>query len=179
MKKDQRLLQIQGIPDFRAPFDGTVTSVRFYEGESVFPQFPILTLIDPKKRYLSVILEQEAALRVKRDQTAVFSFESLRAKKFIGKVRSVYPSEGQFRVYIEVGQLPPEILPGMTADVSIEVSRRENVLLIPVAAVHSGRVILYRNGKKKKIPVEIGSVDGEKAEVLSGDVMMEDEILIK
>ena len=179
VKKEDRLLRIPGIPDFRAPFSGMITSVRFYEGEPVFPQLPILTLVDTKNLYLSVILEQEAALRVKPGQNARFTFESLRAKKFQGKIRSVYPSEGQFRVYIEMENLPPEILPGMTADVSIEVSRRENVMLIPVASVHSGKVILYRDGKKKKVDVEIGSIDADRAEVLSGDVRMDDDILIQ
>jgi len=179
VEKNDRLLQIPGIPDFRAPFSGMVTSVRFYENEPVFPQLPILTLMDTKNLYLSVILEQEAALRVKPGQTARFTFESLRAKKFSGKIRSVYPSEGQFRVYIEVENLPVEILPGMTADVSVEVNRKENVMLIPVASVHSGKVILYRGGKKKKVDVEIGSIDADRAEVLSGDIQMNDEILIQ
>lgn len=108
---------------FRAPFPGTVTALPFKPGENVFPQLPIVTVTDLQDRYVLVSLEQHGALRVRERQPVRLSFESLRAARFTGTVRAIYPHEGQFLVHITVAELPPAILPGMTADVAIEVDR--------------------------------------------------------
>lgn len=174
----QPMVQLAEIPVFRAPYAGTITAVPFSAGETVFPQVPILTLTDTADPYLEVVLEQEGALRVRADQLARFNFETLRGLRFEGRVRSVYPNDGQFRVHIDAENLPPEILPGMTADVAIEVSRKDEALLIPVTAVHAGRVTVLRDGRRKKIELELGSVDGEWAEVVSGDIQAGDELIV-
>lgn len=162
---------------FRAPFTGTITSLPFKVSESVFPQVPIMTMEDMKDLYIVVSLEQQAALRVKKDQNARVIFESLRGQKFIGKVRTIFPSEGQFIVHIDMDNLPPEILPGMTADVAIEIGKKENALLIPLGSISGGKVHLVRDGHTKKVEVQIGIVDGEWAEVVSGDVKPTDKII--
>lgn len=175
------LVKIADTPTFRAPFAGVVTSLPFYTGETVFPGPPLLTLTDLTTPYLEVALEQEGALRVKPGQDARFSFESMRGIRFSGRVLTIYPRVGQFRVRIEPKKLPANVLPGMTADVAIEISRKENALLIPLRAVYGGMVSLFR-GKKNRFPrkvrVEIGGVDGEWAEVLKGDIRPEDRIII-
>jgi multidrug efflux pump subunit AcrA (membrane-fusion protein) len=179
VRAGEPLLKLREIPTFVAPYNGTVTSLAFSEGETVFPQIPILVLTDTVAPYLEVVLEQEGALRVRPGQQARFNLESLRGVRFDGTVHSIYPREGQFRVRIDAPDLPPEVLPGMTADVAIEVSRMEDALLIPVSALHAGRVSLLRGSRKLKIAVEIGSVDGEWAEVISGDIQSGDAIIVK
>ncbi|MCX7997424.1 MAG: hypothetical protein N3A69_00545 [Leptospiraceae bacterium] len=138
----------------------------------------ILTLTDLVHLHLVVSLEQEGALRVRAGQNVRFSFESLTGKKFTGKVKSIFPNRNQFFVKIEPDELPPEILPGMTADVAIEVAKKENVLLIPVVSIHNGKVMRIREGKKSKIDVQIGNLDGEWAEVINSDLGVNDEIVI-
>jgi len=160
-----------------APFDGTVTAVNYKSGETVFPQAPILSLVDLKNLYVSVSLEQQGALQVRPGQTAILSFENLRAQKFTGIVRSVYPNQGQFMVNIDIDRLPPQILPGMTADVAIEIGRKDDVLLIPVKAISAGKVIVLENGKRKKYDVKLGTLDGEWAEVL-GNNLKEGDLLV-
>ncbi|MEK6578910.1 MAG: efflux RND transporter periplasmic adaptor subunit [Bdellovibrionota bacterium] len=163
----------------RAPFDGTVTAILFKEGENVFPQAPVLSLMNLEDLYVEVSLEQQGALRVRPGLKAVLSFESLRGQKFEGKVRSVFPNEGQFLVHIDIQKFPPGILPGMTADVAIEVERKSDALLVPVAAVVGGRIFINRNGKKEKVAVQLGTVDGEQAEVIGGDLSPGDQIFLQ
>jgi len=50
-----------------------------------------------------------------------------------------------------VDQLPPEILPGMTTDVAIEVAQKEKALLVPVRAINSGHVLVQKIIAKKKL----------------------------
>lgn len=161
-----------------APFAGVVTSVTYKEGETVFPQIPVLTLTDPKDPYVVVSLEQSGALRVKSGQPAVLSFEDLREQKLNGTVTSIYPKDGQFFADIEVQGMPPEVLVGMTADVAIQVAQKEGVLQVPLVALHQGGVRVLRNGLPKTVPIKVGAVDGTWAEVLSGDIHPDDTLLV-
>jgi macrolide-specific efflux system membrane fusion protein len=176
VKQGDELLILDEGQRIRAPFSGVLTAVNFDEGESVFPQATILTVTDVSDLYVAVTLEQLGALRVRPTQKGVLSFESLRGEKLEGRVRSVYPKNNQFMVQIDLVSLPKGILPGMTADVAIEVARRENALLLPVAALSQGFVTRIRNGSAKKVPVKIGVIDGEWAEVLEGDITEDDSV---
>ncbi len=168
----------EGNTPFRAPFAGTVTSLPYKIRETVYPQSPILTLMNLKDRTVVINLEQESALRVRAGQPARMSFESIRGKNFTGVVRSLYPSENQFIVRIDIPNLPEEILPGMTGDVAIEVATRHDALLVPIRSVQSGRVLMRVSGKMKKVPITIGAVDGHWGEVLGSEFKVGDEIVL-
>lgn len=176
VKRGQRLLDLtEGYP-IVAPFDGTVTSLPFHENENIFPQAVVLRLENLMDSYVEVTLEQQGALRVREGQKARLSFESLREEKVSGVVESIYPSQGQFLVRIKVKNFPPQLLPGMTADVAIEVGRSENALLIPVQSIFNGKVTLKREGRVKKVDVKIGRADNEWAEVLDSSILEADLI---
>ncbi len=178
VQKNNPLVQFDDGAIVRAPFEGTVTAIHFKIGENVFPQSTVLTLVNLKKLYLSVSLEQQGAMRVERGQDVEMSFESLRGQKLKGKVRTIFPQEGQFIVHVDVELLPAEILPGMTADLAIAVGKRENALLIPVLSISSGKAILKRNDKEIKEDVKIGIVDGNWAEVISGNIKDDDYLVV-
>lgn len=162
-----------------APFSGIITEVPYHAGETVFANVALVTLINLSDRYVLVSLDQQGALRVHSGQGVKLSFESWRDKKFSGTVESVFPNKSEFLVRIDTRELPPEILPGMTADVAIEISKKDNALLIPVAAVSGSKVIVRRHGNEHKVSVEIGLVDGAMAEVVKGDLKPEDDVIIK
>ncbi len=163
----------------KAPFDGTVTSIPFKEGELIPPQSPVITLVDYSRPYLEVSLEQQAALRVQKGQKATLTFESLRGQKFEGSVRTLFPKDGQFLVHIDIDKLPEGVLIGMTADTAIEVGKKEEAMLIPVSAISSGKVVVLRGNKKIKVDVTVGVVDGEKAEITGGDLKWEDQVVLR
>jgi macrolide-specific efflux system membrane fusion protein len=163
---------------FRAPFGGTVTKIHCEEGEVVMPGAPLLTLMDLNRTYVLLSLDQNSALRMQKDMKAQLSFETLRGKLLHGTVESIYPSNGQFLARINVKEIPPGILPEMTADVAIEVSRKEKALLVPLSSVNEGMVTVLRNGKKRRSKVVIGAVDGAWGEVLEGDILPADWIIL-
>ncbi len=162
----------------RAPFAGTVTRIYCEEGEVVMPGVLLVTLMDLSKKYVQLSLDQNSALRVKSGLTAQLSFESLRGKLLHGAVESIYPSGGQFLARIDVKGMPQEILPEMTADVAIEVSRREKALLIPLSSVNNGSITVERDGKLRRERVSIGAVDGAWGEVLEGDILPTDILVL-
>jgi membrane fusion protein, macrolide-specific efflux system len=178
VRKGRLLVELDEGGSFRAPFSGTVTLLPFKPGELVPPQMPIVTLMNLDDRYVVVSLEQESAMRVQPGQDARIGFESLRGHTFSGKVRWIYPGDGQFLVRIDFRELPAQVLPGMTGDVAISIERKEKVTLVPVNAVQMGHVIVKNGRKTKKVKVTIGAVDGRWAEVTSGALKPGDTVVV-
>jgi macrolide-specific efflux system membrane fusion protein len=178
VKKGQALFQVdQGIT-YTAPFDGRVTEIAVHVRENVSPQSLILTILNVKKLYLSVALEQHAAMRIKKGLKTEISFEFFRNQKFEGIIDTFYPQKNEFIAKVTFTKIPDGILPGMTADVAFEIDRKKNAILIPSKTVQNGHVTLLQKGKKNRVPVEIGLRDLENTEILSPQLSTEDEILV-
>lgn len=179
VERGRELMTLESGAVFRAPFAGTVTLVSVKTGETALPQTPLLRLEDLRDLYIEISLEQEGALRVRRGQPAKISFESLRGHVLSGKVTALFARDDEFLVHIQAEALPEGVLPGMTADVSIEIGKIANALLIPLRAVHNGQVIVQTGGQRKKRRIEIGHVDGLWAEVKNDALDMDDTLLLK
>ena len=180
VKKSDKLAKIDEIT-YRAPFHGTVTSLPFKVGENVFTNVPVLTLVDLTDRYLVVSLEQQGAIRVQRGQKVKMSFDTIREQNYDGVVQSVYSNDSNFLARIDISELPSHILPWMTADVAIFIRTKEDVLLLPVAAMEKGNIVWRKRGRviPKKIEVKLGIVDKAMGEVVSGDLAVGDQLLIR
>ncbi len=179
VQRGQRLTNIDGVV-YRAPFDGTITSLPFNIGENAFSQLPILSLVDLRDRYLVVSLEQQGALRIKKGQRAKMSFDTIREQNYDGTVQAVYSNAGTFLARIDVSMLPASILPGMTADIAITIREHDDVLLVPVAALDQGQVWVKRGrGIPHAVPVKTGIIDRDLAEISSGEVQAGDRLLIR
>ncbi len=163
----------------RSPIDGTVTAISYKDGELVTPQISIVTVTNLKSLFLEVSLEQQSILRVKKDQAVIVSFESLRNEKSEGVVASVYPRDNQFVVRIDLKTWPTGVIPGMTADVAIVVGSKKSALLIPITTVVAGQVTRIRGGKKERVPIKLGIINGEWAEVISDNILEDDELLTR
>ena len=176
VEKGAPLIKTEEQATFRAPFRGTVTFVGHYEGETAVPSVPILRLEDLSNCEIELSLEQQSILRVKVGQPAKISFESLRGKILPGKVTAIFPREDEFLTRIAVEGLDATILPGMTADVTIEIGTIHDATLVPLAAVQNGMVNVRREGRWQKIKVDVGHIDGLSAEIKNGTLTTQDEI---
>jgi len=178
VKIAQRLFINDSGTIFSAPFSGVVTHLPYSIGETIAPGQSLLTLVDLKKLYLEASLEQQGALKVKKGQSVQISFESFRSKSFVGVVRNVLPRNMEFVVQVEVDGLPENILPGMNADMSIEVMKKDLAILLPIAAVSNGHILMKKNKGTEKIPVVVGVSDSEYVEILSPELSLADEIFL-
>ena len=177
VKKGDPLVRFDDGLEFTAPFSGTVTLVAFHENQYVFPQQPVIRVEDLNTKYIEVSLEQQGALRVRPGLPVRVVFESIRGEVLNGKVSAIFSRNEEFLAHIDV-PLAENILPGMTADVAIEVNHKDKALLVPLSAITDGRIKVRRDGKRKVVKLNIGSVDGSWAEVIDGDVSLTDEILV-
>jgi macrolide-specific efflux system membrane fusion protein len=178
VKKGQALMELSDGMRIFAPFAGTVTSLPYNAGENVFSDSPVVIVEDLSDQYMVANLEQQGAIRVKKGMPVKMSFETIREKIYIGTVKTVFPQKGQFVVHIESKEIPNDILPGMTADVSIVVSTKENALLVPIKAIKSGTIQIRRDGHRQKVNLKIGAMDSEWAEIISDNLNENDEIMM-
>lgn len=177
VKKGDRLMITDTGIVFYAPFNGVISKRYNDQGEITVPGQPVLTIVDPVKTHVSVTLDQQSAVRVRTKQKCELSFENWRQKKFHGVIDRIYPSNTQFLAWILVSDLTPEVLVGMSADVAIEVARRDNAVLIPYAAVDKGMVTIIRKGKKMKVKVKTGATSKDHVEVLDETITLNDEVV--
>jgi len=177
VKKNQPLLSLSEGPLIRSPIQGIVTQLDVRENETCFPNSTLITVMNLKQVELSITLEQASALRVKPGQTVKIQFESVKGNPILGRVRTIYPKEGQFaiRVSLDPNQALPNLLPGMTADTAIEVGTKEGALLAPLKALYQGRMLIKTGGTKKKVKPDFGLQDSEYIEVISNSEMIYNE----
>ncbi len=176
--KGARLIRFAQGGDFRAPFAGTVTLVKVRPNEVASANTVLLRMDDLSDCYIELSLEQQTALRVRRGQPVKVSFEDLRGNVLSGTVDAIFPREDEFLAHVRVKGLDPGVLPGMTADVSIEIGKSQDVLMIPLKAVSRGMVTVRRGGKWERLKVKLGHVSANQAEVLDGSLGPHDEIRV-
>ncbi len=179
VRSGQTLLVFDEGQTVKSPFDGVVTALPYHAQETVAPQSVVIRIEDLINRHVEVGLEQRGAIRVQRGQNVKMSFESLRGHSYNGVVQAIFPTQGQFTVRVALkDQIPASLLPGMTADVSIEVSQKDQALLVPIAAISAGRVIKKRGAGQEKVPIQMGLKDENFAEVIDGEIQIGDEVLV-
>lgn len=178
VKENDKLLQVEEGNFFTSPHAGIVTERPFGIKETIAPQAPIIKVVDLSQLYLEASIEQQGALRISKGMKVIISFEDFRNKNFNGVVRSVLPRDQDFLLQIDSPDLPKNILPGMSADLSIEIATKENAVTIPARAISNGFIVLERNGKKEKSKVEIGISDSVNAEILAPALTENDNILL-
>jgi macrolide-specific efflux system membrane fusion protein len=176
--KKQKLLLIDSGAIFYAPYEGVITHLPYSIGETIAPSQSLLTMADLKKLYLEASLEQQGALKIKKGQVVQVSFESFRKSVYQGVVKTILPRNQEFVVQVDVENLPENILPGMNADLSIEILRKEKAILIPQKAISNGHLLIKKNGKVEKVKVVVGVTDAEFAEVLEPVLSPSDEMIL-
>ena len=162
-----------------APMSGTITRLNVEEGEivtsgrSAFSQGPaILTIADLSRMVVKTRINEVDIAKIELGQRVEIRVDAYRDKVFEGRVSEIAPSAytpdprgGQqgdgtitFEVMIEVVGSPPELLPGMSADVDIIVMEDGNVLQLPIDSVIDSEVLTV------KVNVPSNSIDRFKSD---------------
>ena len=140
-----------------APISGVVTQINVEEGEivisgrSAFASIPpIMTIADLSKMVVKVYVNEVDIGKVKVGQRAIVKVSTFPDRRYEGRVVEVSPS-GQlrdnvikFEVVVEILGSPPELRPGMTADVDIIVDERDDVLQLPIEAVLDKNIMVVK-----------------------------------
>lgn len=198
----------------RSPVDGVVVSRNVDVGQTVAASFQTPTLFtiaqDLTKMQINTSVDEADIGKVKVGQPAVFNVDAYPEMQFRGVVSQVRiaPIVTQnvvtYDVVITVDNKDLRLKPGMTANVSIEVQRKDDVLKIPGAALRfkpvaadaeterptsagrgntAGRpgqkVFVLRDGKPVPIPVRTGTSDDSHVELVGGELQKGQEIIVE
>jgi membrane fusion protein (multidrug efflux system) len=170
--------------EIRAPFDGVLGRRLVSPGDRVTPERMSggegtgLVQIDAVATLKLVFTVPEIAVpAIRPDMQLTVSVASFPGETFSGQVYFVAPAlDPQNRRLVLKGRVPNpgrRIMPGMFANIRVEVTRHENALVVPESAVvHEGDgVFVWRldeNGAAEHVAVETGIRVPGRIEVVSG-----------
>lgn len=147
----------------RSPVDGVVLTRTIEPGQTVAAslQAPVLFQIAEDLAQMEIVLAiDEADIgQVKSGQSVGFSVDAFPERQFRGKVQQLRLSATNtnnvitYPVVVAVDNADQSLLPGMTANAEIEVSRRDDVLRVSNAALR------YKPAEESEaaVPVQRGS----------------------
>lgn len=134
-----------GKTSIRSPIDGIVLDVLVSEGQTVAAQFqaPNLFVLARNLEEMQVLTTVDEADigRIQTGSQATFTVDAWPESTFEGKVAEVRQSAVTtnnvvtYPVVVHTSNPGLRLKPGMTATVSIAIERRENVLMVPNAAL--------------------------------------------
>jgi len=141
----------------------------------------ILSVTPQETVSVSITIDELDILLVRKGQDAMVTLDALQGRAFSGvitEVNTTASNEGGNSKYSAVVEMPREdsMLGGMNASANITLEEREDVLLIPAAALaeENGACLVYRtyDNQTERLadpaPVETGLSDGNQVQILSG-----------
>ncbi|MFH1103088.1 MAG: efflux RND transporter periplasmic adaptor subunit [Pseudomonadota bacterium] len=141
---DKRLVDLDRTV-IRSPVDGVVIDRNVDVGQTVAAslQAPILFTIaqDLGKMQVSASVDEADIGRIRMDQVARFAVDAFANRKFEGRVTQIRKAGKTvqnvvtYKAIISVDNPDLSLMPGMTADVEIEVFRKNQVLAVPSTAL--------------------------------------------
>jgi HlyD family secretion protein len=196
----------------RSPISGAVVARNVDVGQTVAASFqtPILFQIagDLKKMQIETSVAEADIGNLKIGLPVRFTVDAFSDKPFEGRVKQVRlnPTVQQnvvtYNVVVAVDNPDEVLLPGMTAHVQIIVSRHENVLRVPNAAIRfkplkeeggeaagknnrkekgRGGATVYRldRGEPKPVKIKAGISDGSYTEVLGDEIKPGESLVVR
>jgi len=201
----------------RSPVSGVVVSRLVDVGQTVAASLQAPTLFtiarDLSHMQIDTSYAEADVGNIRVGQHATFRVDAFPNRVFHGEVRQVRlnPTTQQnvvtYDVVVSVDNLDQVLLPGMTAYVNIVVAQREDVLIVPNAALRfrpadtakarnsgdkpkgdgrgkgdatpMGTVYVLENGQPKAVRIAVGITDNRMTEVLSGEIKEGDAVIIE
>lgn len=199
-----------------SPINGIILSRAVDIGQTVAASFNTPTLFsianDLRRMQVLASVDEADISKIQVGQAASFTVDAYPDSQFSGRVSQIrlQPIINQnvvtYNVMIDVENPDLKLMPGMTANLTIAVINREDVLLVPPTALRfqpprkpktgsdsssnkrmsgegwqkgdgrRGRVFLLKNGQPKFVKVKVGISDGSRTEI-EGEVQPGDSVI--
>lgn len=164
----------------KAPFSGVIASKNAEVGDVINPMMGgfgqtggVLTLMDFSRVKIGVEVSQSDILRIRKGQKALLRVPSFPDREFLGTVHLVYltadPATKKFRAEVAVDNPDLTLRPGTFGEVILEISTREDALVIPQKSIMENRFVFVAEGNQAhKKEVTLGLQNSLLVEVLNG-----------
>ncbi|MBI1397547.1 MAG: efflux RND transporter periplasmic adaptor subunit [Betaproteobacteria bacterium] len=201
----------------RSPVSGVVVSRQVDVGQTVAASFQTPTLFqiaqDLRRMQIDTNVAEADIGKVKVGQTVDFTVDAFPGRTFVGKVHQIRLSPiiqqnvVTYDAVVSVDNSDLSLLPGMTAYISVVVDSRDDVPLVPAAALrfrppadesgagpdngHGGtkagsharmsgpRVFVVRGDSIAPVSVELGITDGRNVEITGGGLKTGDRVVVQ
>jgi len=163
--------------ELKAPIAGVITERKSTVGELVKKESEVYTISDPTQLWVITAIKEREVGAVKVGQEASFTTLAFHDEKFAGRVarvgNEVDAASRTLEVRIETENRDQRLKSGMFADVEITTTTKENVLLVPDAAIQTNGeeqiVFIARNPTTfEKRTVKLGQQQDSQMEILEG-----------
>ena len=171
----------------RAPFSGRLGITAVNPGQYVNPGDKLVSLQTVDPIYVNFFVPQKQTAMLKVNQNLNISSDAFPGVKFIGKVNAINPvidaSSRNVQVQAKLSNEKQQLLPGMFANVSLDVGTKGNYITLPQAAItfnpYGSTVFVVKAGDKKddkgnatlvvsQVFVETGASRGDQVAITKG-----------
>lgn len=168
-----------------APVGGIVTEVNFISGQNVSTQDVIITLINTSKIYFNAEVDEADIGKILPNQKANITLDSYPDQIFEGAIDQIIPqtittSTGATVVIVKIklNNTPEKFVNGLSGQASIEISRIEDTLIIPIEALKDDNSVFVQTnqGPQKRI-VKIGIQTDTEVEIKDG-ISEENQVIL-
>ncbi|MDQ3206126.1 MAG: efflux RND transporter periplasmic adaptor subunit [Pseudomonadota bacterium] len=159
----------------KAPISGVIASRSIKPGNFVQINTPIFRIVDTSQLEAVLNVPERELATLTAGLPVELTVDALPGRTFAGTVDRIAPvvdsGSGTFRVIttFEGGDL---LQPGMFGRISIAYDQRPDALVVPRVALLEGEgdaaVFAVRDGKVNRVPVKLGYIDGQWAEIREG-----------
>ena len=176
---DKALITIQRSRDLyqvRSPISGVVDECMVKVGQAAAPGSPMATVVNFSKLKVKVDAPETYAGKIRQGNTVSFLFPDLK-KEVTSKIAyigaTVNPSNRTFKVEIPIRANEAGLLPNMATTVKVVNYSNGSAIAVPINLLqkdltNTDFVLVESAGRAKKMPVKVGQMYGDKAEILSG-----------
>ena len=160
----------------RAPLAGLVMRRATEVGRLIRTNDQLFSLADVEPLLARIHIPEKRMRQVRVGQRAQLTVDSYSDRQFNATVRminpGVDPESGTVKVTLEVPPSSQRLKPGMFASVRIITEQHNDVLIVPKQALvletDEDDLFVFKDSVARRIKVELGLVDGNQIEVLSG-----------
>ena len=177
VRDGDKLLQLENGTIYRAGIDGTVNEMRFGEGDWVWPGIQLVQICDLTHLQVSLQVDEYDVDKVAAGQKCIVTIVALGLDfeteiKHVNRVSTASSGVAYYEVTAEL-TVPENVLPGMTASVSIPDDSVLGATVLDMAALsfndEKQPYVLVKNGESyEERLIETGLTDGMHIEITSG-----------
>lgn len=181
-----------------SPVDGIVISKSVEVGQTVAASFSTPELFSVAEDLTQMEIEASVVeadiAKISVGQKVLFNVDSFVDETFVGQVKQVRnkavttSNVVTYSVIIGIDNSDLKLKPGMTANVEIITSEKDNALLVPSAATRfymeegvrypSKGIWLMKSGKPERVNISEGISDDNSTEIISDDVHAGDIVIV-
>lgn len=161
-----------------SPMRGTVLQINVSEEEVVDRTTTLMTVADLDNMEVVIAVDELDINKIKLGQQANITCEVYPNESFTGKVTKISmegTSQSGVTTYDVTIKLDDRksLMSGMNVDVEILAEKRENVITVPIDAIHKLKgeymvTVKDSSGNKNDVKVELGLATKDKVEIISG-----------